>query len=256
MTIFTIVIILIVTLIVGAIFVNAIQQHREKIEAEKRTEVAKQRSIIDETENVMIAADTMPVSQQLIYILQQRVINALRVINEMTPGIADVRQRLRDSDDKLKLINVGEEAPSHDAFQLPDNDKLIIQYIQAIKKFRVLLRSEHSKGKVDTQTFAREDKQLATLQLRVNVETLARRGEGALSSNMLGSARQYFEKAIAALEGQTPPNEYSKNRMIQLKEKLQVIQDNLRDVNAADRAKKQEAERDELDELFAPKKKW
>lgn len=253
---FTIVIILIVTLIVGAIFVNALQQHKEKVEAEKRTEIAKQKSIIDETENVLVAADTMPVSQQLVYILHQRVINALRVINELNPGTADVRQRLRDSDDKIKTINVGAEAPSHDSFQLPDNDKLIIQYIQAIKKLRVLLRSEHSKGKVDTPTFSKEDKQLAALQLRVNVETLARRGESALGSNMLGSARQYFEKAIAALEAQNPPNDYSRGRMVSLKEKLQMIQDNLRDVNAADRAKKQEEERDELDELFAPKKKW
>ena len=50
------VITLIVTLIVLAIMVNAIQQHKEKVEAERRTEVAKQKSVIDETENVLMAA--------------------------------------------------------------------------------------------------------------------------------------------------------------------------------------------------------
>jgi hypothetical protein len=41
-----------------------------------------------------------------------------------------------------------------------------------------------------------------------------------------------------------------------LHEWLSEIQNNLKSVNAQDRAKKQEEERDELDELFAPKKKW
>ena len=61
-----------------AIVVNAMQQHKEKMEAEKRTEIAKQKSIIDETENVLMASETIPVSQKLVYILHQRVQNALK----------------------------------------------------------------------------------------------------------------------------------------------------------------------------------
>lgn len=254
--IFTIVIILIVVLIIVAIVVNALQQHKEKVEAEKRTEVAKQKSIIDETENVLLAADTIPVSQKLVFILHQRVFNALRVINELNPGVADIRQRLRDAEDKKKTINIDQPPPAQENFKLPDNDKLIIQYIQTIKKFRVLLRSEHSKGKVDTQTYTNEEKTLSTMQLKVNVETLARRANAALKSNMLGSARQYYEKAIGALNSQAQPSEYSQSRKAELEQQLKVIQENLRNANAEEVAKKQEEERDELDELFAPKKKW
>ena len=253
---FTIVIILIVVLIVVAIMVNAMQQHREKVEAEKRTEIAKQKAIVDETENVLMACDSIPVSNKLVMILHQRINNALKVIHELNPSQADIKQRIKDTEDRQKTIDISQPAPSHDGFNLPDNDKLIIQYIQAIKKFRVLLRSEHSKGKIDTHTFSNEDKSLSALQLRVNVETLARRGNSAVQSNMLGSARQYFEKAIAALEAQTPPDNYNVQRKAALQQQLQQIQDNLRNVNAQDRAKKQEEERDELDELFAPKKKW
>ncbi len=253
---FTIIIILIVTLIVAAIIINAMQQHKEKVEAEKRTEIAKQRSIVDETENVLMAAGQMPISQKVISILQTRVNNALRVMYELNPSQADIKQRIKDADDRLKSISLDEPTNSQDSFVLPDNDKMIIQYIQAIKKLRVLLRSEHTKGKVDTQTFMREDKTLEKLQLRVNVETLVKRGAAAMNTNMLGSARQYFEKAIAALDAQTQPDDYVMQRKQQLQEQLQTIQDNLRNVNAQDRAKKQAEERDELDELFAPKKKW
>ncbi|TRY32495.1 hypothetical protein [Aliiglaciecola sp. M165] len=254
--IFPIIIILIVSLVVVAIVVNALQQHREKIEAERRTEIAKQKSVIDETENVLMTIDTIPVSQKLIAILHTRVLNALKVIFELNPSIPEIRQRIKQSQERIKMININAQSPSQDSFSLPDSDKMVIQYIQAVKKFRVLLRSEHAKGKVDTQTFTHEDRALASLQLRVNVETLAKRGNAALQSNMLGSARQYFEKAIAALEGQTQPDQYNIERKAQLDEQLRTIQDNLKNANAQDRAKKQEEERDELDELFAPKKKW
>lgn len=239
-------------LIIAAIFINAFQQHRAKLEAERRAEVAKQRAVIDETENVIMACNTVPISSKMMQVLHNRVLNALKILNELNPS-SEVGQRIRDAEQRTQdENNIGSPAD----FTLPENDKLIIQYIQAVKKLRVLLRSEHSKGKVDTKSFIEEDKQLEKLQLKVNVETLSRRGRAAMQSNMLGSARQYFEKAVAALENQTQPDDYTINRIATLKGWLQEIQSNLKNANAQDRARKKEEERDELDELFAPKKKW
>lgn len=250
--VFTTIIILIVVLIIAAIFINAFQQHRAKLEAERRAEMAKQRAVIDETENVIMACNTMPISPRMMQVLHNRVLNALKVLNELNPS-TEVGQRIKDAEQRTQEDDTG-GSPAE--FALPENDKLIIQYIQAVKKLRVLLRSEHSKGKVDTKTFIEEDKQLEKLQLKVNVETLTRRGRAAMQSNMLGSARQYFEKAVAALENQTQQDEYIVTRIATLKEWLQDIQSNLKNANAQDRARKKEEERDELDELFAPKKKW
>ncbi|WP_218311079.1 hypothetical protein [Alteromonas antoniana] len=250
--VFTTIIILIVVLIIAAIFINAFQQHRAKLEAERRAEVAKQRAVIDETENVIMACNTMPISPRMMQVLHTRVLNALKVLNELNPS-TEVAQRIKDAEQRTQEDDTGGSTAE---FALPENDKLIIQYIQAVKKLRVLLRSEHSKGKVDTKTFIEEDKQLERLQLKVNVETLTRRGRAAMQSNMLGSARQYFEKAVAALENQTQQDDYIVSRIATLKEWLQDIQSNLKNANAQDRARKKEEERDELDELFAPKKKW
>ncbi len=250
--VFTTIIILIVVLIIAAIFINAFQQHRAKLEAERRAEMAKQRAVIDETENVIMACNTMPISPRMMQVLHNRVLNALKVLNELNPS-TEVGQRIKDAEQRTQEDDTG-GSPAE--FALPENDKLIIQYIQAVKKLRVLLRSEHSKGKVDTKTFIEEDKQLEKLQLKVNVETLTRRGRAAMQSNMLGSARQYFEKAVAALENQTQQDEYIVTRIATLKEWLQDIQSNLKNANAQDRARKKEEERDGLDELVAPKKKW
>ena len=256
MSSFALIVVLIVTLVVVAIIINAVQQHKAKVEAEKRTEIAKQKSIIDETENVLMAAAQFPLSPKLVWVLHQRVQNALKIMLEMNPAMPEIRQRVKDAEARVQAIDLNSSAPDQSSFSLPDNDKLIIQMIQAIKKLRILLRSEHSKGKVDTQMYMQEDRNLERLQLRVNVETLARRGKAALASNMLGSARQYFEKAINALDAQTQPDEYMQSRQAELTELLREIQNNLKNVNAQDREKKKAQERDELDELFAPKKKW
>jgi hypothetical protein len=170
-------------------------------------------------------------------------------------GTSELKNRIKNTEQAAAAaLSDNSSAPSE--FTLPDNDKMIIQYIQAVKKLRIILRSEHSKGQIDSKVFLDEDKQLERLQVKVNVETLIKRGRAALQTNMLGSARQYFEKAKIALENQNTQDDYSSTKLAQLNEWLNEIQSNLKNVNAQDRAKKQEEERDELDELFAPKKKW
>lgn len=252
---FPIIIILIVVLLIAAIMINAFQQHRAKQEAEKRIELSKHRAIIDETENVIMACANMPVSQRLMSILHTRVLNALKAMAELGGATTDMKQRINEAEGNRNNA-LSSDSGITSEFALPDNDKLIIQYIQAVKKLRILLRSEHSKGRIDSRTFSEEDKNLERLQLKVNVETLIKRGSAAMQSNMLGSARQYFEKAIKALENQNQPDEYNNSRQASLKELLTTIQNDLKNANAEDRARRHEEERDELDELFAPKKKW
>ena len=86
-----IIIILIVVLVIIAIVVNAYQQYKAKMDAERRAEIAKQRTIIDETENVLMATSQMPISQGLIRILLQRIQRALQVTLELNPGSPDLK---------------------------------------------------------------------------------------------------------------------------------------------------------------------
>lgn len=255
--IFTIIVVLLVALMLIVVFVNGYQQHREKLEAERRTELAKQKSIVDETEDVIVASANLPISNTLNSILQTRVINALKVMHELDPKQTSIRQRLRDAESRVKEMDVsGSSSTGDESIQLPDNDRQIIVFIQCLKKQRALLRSEHGKGKVDSHIFSKEDRRLDKLQLRVNVETLDRRAKAALKGGMMGSARQYFEKAIAAVNAFPNQDNYTADIRNKLEVQLKEIQENLTRVNAEDRAKRAEEERDELDELFAPKKKW
>ncbi|WP_440053393.1 hypothetical protein ACSLBF_10690 [Pseudoalteromonas sp. T1lg65] len=249
-----IIIMLIVALIVIAVWVSAVQQHKEKQEAERRKELAKQKKIIEDAEDVILNSSNIPMSEIMIRIIQRRVHDALAVMVELSPTSRELKNRLHESQERMN--NPIERSPESETLVLPDNDKQLISLVQGIKKLRQLVRSEHSKGKVDTQIFVAEDKKLERLQLRINVESQIKRGVSARTANMVGSARQYFEKAYATICSVTYSDEYTQQKKAELETYLQEISNELRASNASAIKKKAEQEQDDLDVLFAPKKKW
>jgi len=252
---YTIVILLIAILIIAGISASAVQQHKERKESQKREEVSRQRAIIEETENALTAAGQMPVSQQLIAIVTRRIENALKKSLLQSPN-PDLKQRLGEISASLKQIDVTEASPDQNAFKLPANDKVIIKYIQAVKKLRVILRSEHGKGNITPKVFSTEDKSLERLQLRVNVETLSKRANEAITGNQQGSARQYIEKAVNALKAHKPQDEYTSARISDFESTLSGLENAMKANNLAQIAEAKANESEDIDQLFAPKKKW
>ncbi len=254
--VFTIIIVLIVALVLVGVIVNAIQQHKNRIEVERRAELSKQKGIIDNTEGALLAAEQIPISQRLVFIMQRRILAAMKAAKQMGDKTTGSNERVKAVEVGLKAIDVNKPPPSEDSFQLPQGDKQVIQFIRGIKTLRALLRSEFKKNRIESRVFLAEDKLLERLQLRANVDTLIRRGDVAIKNNQLGSARQCLEKAIGALSAQTNPDEFITARKAQLKEQMRNLESNLKNANSRDVAKKEESEKNELDELFAEKKKW
>lgn len=252
---YTIIIILIALLIICGIAATAMQQHNERKETEKRDEINKQKSIYDETEESVAGASQMPVSQTLITILRKRSFNCLKSIYEQTPT-PDIKLKMDALAQAIKNTDTNEVPPDQNAFTLPSSDKVIIKYIQAVKKLRATLRSEHNKGQVPPKLFAQEDKALANLQLRVNIETLHKRANDAIGTNMHGSARQYIEKAIKALVAHKPQNEYTAQKRAELVTQLESLEVSIKDQNLQQVLAEKQKGNEDIDELFAPKKKW
>ncbi|WP_133470337.1 hypothetical protein [Paraglaciecola marina] len=253
---FTIIIVLIVSLVLIGVIVNAMQQHKNKMETERRAEASKQKAIIENTEAALKAAEGIPFTQRFLFIMKRRVFMATKALQSVSDGTTNYNQQIKGLEEELKAIDITQPAPPEDQFKLPQADKHVIQFIKGIKTLRALLRAEFKKGRLESRVFLAEDKLLERLQLRANVDTLIRRGEIALKNNQLGSARQCLEKAIGALSSQPNQDEYITARKSKLQEKLSDIENNLKRANSKDVAEKQESERNELDELFAEKKKW
>ncbi|MBB1371644.1 MULTISPECIES: hypothetical protein [unclassified Pseudoalteromonas] len=249
----SIIIILIVALIVIALWVSAVQQHKEKQEADRRKELTKQKAIIEETEEALMNNANIPFSDNTLRVLQRRNHDALSTMVSLSPGSKILKNRLNEAKERL---NNPVQGSNSESLSLPSNDKQLVSLIQGIKKLRIILRSEHNKGNLDSQLFVIEDKRMEKLQLQINIESQIKRGLSARSAGMVGSARQYFEKAHASLSAVSYSDPYVTAKYQEVEGYLEAISVELRASNASALKKKTEQEQDDLDILFAPKKKW
>ncbi|ALO34125.1 hypothetical protein CMT41_04810 [Colwellia sp. MT41] len=249
---------LIIALIVFVVVVTSIQQHKEKIEAEKRIKVAKQKAIIDENEELIFNLANLPSNPTIVKILNRRSLNAAKTMQELMPEVKGIKKRAQELKSRLKASEdlADNQTDMDDSFILPDNEQQLVGILQCIKKLRVVIKSEQSKGALDAQTFTAEDQRLAAMQLKINIESLIKRGSQAFNKEMLGSARQYFEKALQTLINSPVKNDYVTAKHAEISQKLEDITDALKHTNAKDAAKKAKSEESELDILFQPKKKW
>jgi len=248
---------LIAALIVVVVVVNAVQQHKEKQRAEKRKRAAKQKAIIDETEEIILNMSNLPANPKVIEILNRRCLNAAKNMASISPD-PRLKNKINELDSRLQAsVELAENAlPTEEKFMLPDNEQHLVSILQTIKKLRIILKSEQSKGVLDAQSFMVEDLKLESMQLKISVESLMKRANLAFDKEMIGSSRQYFEKALQSLDDHPHKNEYVQIKQDEIHEKLDEISSMLKTANAHDRAKKAKAEEDDLDLLFQPKKKW
>jgi len=251
----TLIITLVVALIVIAIIVNAIQQHKERLASLKRAEFSKLRAMLEDTEELIVNSANVPLSPAISQMLLKRIAFTLKAMVELEPGARDIKQRLQETEKRL-TETASDNSSFTDSVTLPDNDQALIGMIKGIKKLRTVLRAEHARGNVDTQMVIQEDRRLEVSQLRINVESQIKRGNQARSNNMLGSARQYFEKALTALTNTPHQDDYALTRKSEVIQALQDIATQLKEGNLRDRERKEEKENKDLDELFAPKRKW
>jgi hypothetical protein len=251
----TIIIVLVIALVVFAVITNAMQQHKERLATLKRAEFSKLRSMLEDTEEILLNAANVPLTPGISMMLLKRIAYTLKAMVELEPSSRDLKSRLSDTEKRLSEMGSASGSASEN-ISLPDNDKQIIGMIQGIKKLRTILRAEHARGNIDTQLVVQEDRRLENLQLRINVESQLKRGNHARNSQMLGSARQCYEKALITLSNAAHSDEYVVSKRNEVNSILSEIAEELKEGNLRDRQKKAEAENNDLDVLFAPKRKW
>lgn len=155
----TLVLLAIGALLFLTIAYNIFQQHKQKQEIDRRAIVARQKIIIEEAEDILLNVNRMPYSKTLILLLQTRILDALRTLQQATPNVGAIAQRIQDVENQLKYVRENYKGDEN-SFRLPDSDRQAIQMLQTAKKLRAIVRLEHNKGKIDPQSFAAEDRRL------------------------------------------------------------------------------------------------
>lgn len=257
---FTLVLLLIGALLLLIIGVSLIQQQKERAEAERRTEIARQRAIIDETESVLSNTGMVPCSSHIILVLYKRIQDALEISIQHTSGQVqgEYQRRLADVQTQVSAITANAGAvPPIENFRLPDNDKQVLALVKTLKMLKAILRAEHNKGKVSPNIFAEEEKRIDSLQLRINVDSMLSRARSAATMKQYGSSKQMVTKALAtlhAIKALTPNDPFIARKVDEAKQLLDEIMGAQK--SSEPNAPKQNNEEDDLDMLFQPKKKW
>ncbi|ABV37447.1 conserved hypothetical protein [Shewanella sediminis HAW-EB3] len=256
--IFTLVLILIGALLLLVIGINVIQQQKERAEAERRTELARQRAIIDETEEVLSHTGMFPCSSQIVLVLYKRVQDALALaVQNAASQAGDYQRRGVDIKTQIDTLQSSPKtSPAIEGFRLPDNDKQILTLVQVLKKLKAILRAEHNKGKVEPAVFSEEEGRIDSLQLRINVDSMLSRSRAACFMKQYGSAKQMVTKALStlhAIKAQTPNDPFIARKVDEAKAMLDEIMGAQKEASPVI---KQEKDEEDIDVLFQPKKKW
>ncbi len=250
----TLVLLAIGALLFLTIAYNMFQQFKQKQEIDRRAIVAKHKVIIEEAEEILLNVNRMPLSKSLVLLIQNRILDSLRILAQTTPNNVGVNQRIQDIQNQIKVVT--ENYKGDDAnFRAPDSDRQAIQMLQTAKKLRVILRLEHAKGKIDPQSFGMEDRRLELLLLKTNIANLLQKAMDARIQRQMGTAKLLLTKGINALSTVLDKDAYLIACDEEMRNTLKDINQQLETESQKEREEMQE-KKDDLDVLFQPKRKW
>ena len=246
---------LIAILLVLVVGYNVMLQYRTKVEAVKKQESTRYLAIIDATEDLIGNAHHLPYSQELLVCLNQRILDALEAMLELEPKNRQLGQRVENMKNQIQQLKENYTGGESTSFKVPNSDKQAIIMLKLVKRLRDTIRSEHNKGRFNTQGYVTENARLETIQIRINIENVIKRANEAVMRNQVGTARQLLKKGIDALASKN--DNYSNQAREKLTTMLNELEQNKKDQNAEELMAMEEKERtSDMDALFGEKKKW
>ena len=245
---------LVALLLVLILGYNIMLQYKLKAEATRRQESARYVALIDATEELISGASYLPYSKELMLCLHNRILDALMNMYELDPKNKHLAQRVESAKGQVQQIQDSYEGNDATSFKVPTSDKQAIIMLKLVKRLRDTVRTEHNKGRMDTQSYMVENARLETIQIRINIENVVKRAHESIAKGQPGTAAQLLKKGIDALS--TKNDNYSIQAKEKLSEMLEQLQ-NSRQAKAEEKQQQTNRERDDdINALFGEKKKW
>ncbi|MGL5430717.1 MAG: DNA repair protein [Vibrio sp.] len=246
---------LVAILLVLVLGYNIMLQYRVRLESVKKQESSRYVAIIDATEDLIGNAHHLPFSKELLVCLNNRILDALQTMYDLDPKNKQLAQRIENMKGQIEHLKHNHSGGESTSFKVPSGDKQAIVMLKLVKRLRDTIRSEHNKGRFETQTYVTENARLETIQIRINIENVIKRANDSILRGQPGTAIQLLRKGIDVLASKN--DSYSN----QARKKLQTMYDELEQKrqhkSAADLQQLEENERkSDMDVLFGEKKKW
>lgn len=199
----------------------------------------------------------LPMSNVIIAMLLKRNIDVMQQIIDLMPESSRMPPRLEET--KLQLETVDTNIKGRPELVIPNSDEHSAKLIKLIKKLRHVMVRQKAKGNLAARDFADEDKIYSFFLLKIFVEYKINQGVQAIVDKKLGSARQFYEKALKTLNEEPGFPEYVTQKTQEVYEKLEVINAMMVNKPPEEQLESSEA-KDRLEDLelvfTQTKKKW
>lgn len=244
---------LFLALIIFIVILTTYSQNKQQRERLIRHEMAKNIAIIESTEDIISYSDKLPFSRELIVTLHKRIRDALKNNMALDKEFAERnRARLDSANAQIAQVESNYATTDINAFNPPSNDRIALALLKLIKRLKKIVKAEHGKGNFPPQAYANEIQRLDILQTKINIENVIKRANDAIMQNQSGTASQLLSRGIDSIGVKQDP--YSLAVKGRLQEMLNQVRDSQNQVQQQEREELNK--KDELDELFTPKKKW
>lgn len=248
---------LIVSLFLGLLIVvisfTTYSQNRQRKELLKKHEIVKLTSVIRSTEELISNLEFLPLSKDLLITLHKRNINALKELGQLDHSKKNfTANRIENINQQLQTIEKDFVNSDISAFKIPQNDQEAVRVLKILRRVKTILKSEHAKGTIRPQSFVNEIKRIEYIKIRINLENVLKRSADSLLHHQPGTAIQLLQRGLVLIKDKNDPlcNKYREKINTSLQ---QIKYTATKEKNAA---VEELNKKDELDELFQPKKKW
>lgn len=247
---------LVAILLVLILGYNIMLQYKLKVETAKKQEAARYLTIIDATEDLIGNAHHLPFSKELLVCLNTRILDALQNMLELDPKNKQLAQRIENMQTQIDHLQKTQQQGSESTtFKVPSSDKQAIVMLRLVKRLRDTIRSEHNKGRFETQAYVVENARLETIQIRINIENVIKRANDATMRGQPGTALQLLRKGIDVLN--TKNDSYSNRAREKLQSMYDEVEARRQSKSASELQQMEEKERNsDMEALFGEKKKW
>ena len=106
---------------------NMIQQYKQKQESDRRLTLSRQKHIIDEADELLLNAGRLPYTKTLVLLLQNRILDALRIVAQANPSLTSVQQRIQDITAQINYVQANYQNNEESVFRTPDSDRQALQ---------------------------------------------------------------------------------------------------------------------------------
>lgn len=236
-------------LIVMVIGYSAITQNQIRIDRAKKIESRKLSFIVNEIDQLLLNTSIIPFSKTLLICLQNRKLAALHGLLKINKKNHTVKQQIENCANQIEKIKQSNNDTEQRNLIAPHHsDEQDKNTLKLIKRLREIIKIEHKYGRISTSEFSQENQRLIQAQIIININNLYEHTKIFIENNQLQNAKQLLKKGISIISKHN--FEYAKKMTEKMISDLDEI--NKKQNNDIEKAK----EKDEIDELFQPKRKW